>query len=83
MIGQDHGIIGHKIKKYNLGITLPIQNTKKVIKKLNNLFNHSKLYLKQSKKNRKLLMKLHSPGNHCELVYKFVKKSYSLNQEEN
>ena len=74
IIGQDHGIIGHKIKKYNLGITLPIQNTKKVIKKLNNLFNHSKLYLNQSKKNRKLLMKLHSPGNHCELVYKFVKK---------
>ena len=74
-IGQDQGIIGHKIKKYNLGLTIPINNTKKVIKNINNIFNQSPINLNKMKKSRKLLKNLHNSDKHCDLVYNLIKTS--------
>ena len=68
IIGQNHGTINRKIKKYNLGVTVSIKNTKQVVKKINYLSNNLNFFLKKSFSSRKMLKELHKPANYYKVA---------------
>ena len=77
VIGQDSGVVGKYIKNYKLGKTVFPDKTDQVIKKISDLLNQKKLYLKQGKIYRKNLKKIHSPEKFGQILLKTLQESLS------
>lgn len=73
IIGQKDGLIGHYVKKYNLGKTVDVDNIKNVSKVINDLFDKIEIYI-QNKKFRENLKKYHSPEKHGQILYEAISK---------
>ena len=73
VIGQKDGLIGHYVKKYNLGKTVDVENIKNISEVINDLFDKIEIYIK-NQKSRENLKNYHSPEKHGEVIYEALNK---------
>ena len=73
VIGQKNGLIGHYVKKYNLGKTVDVENIKNISEVINDLFDKIEIYIK-NQKSRENLKNYHSHEKHGQVIYEALSK---------